>query len=136
MINASLDATAAAMTWTLCLVAKHPKVQARLRQEVESRVTEKPTMKIDCAELPFSEMVVHESLRLYPPNWSVDSAGPVTSVFRRPGHRLPDCQQLSRDRSDRKLGMCKSEGALTSPPRGNAVYFFFFSGGRITASMT
>lgn len=35
MINASLDATAAAMSWTLYLVAKHGNVQKRLQQEIK-----------------------------------------------------------------------------------------------------
>ncbi len=35
MINASLDATAAAMQWALCLVAQCTAVQERLRQELE-----------------------------------------------------------------------------------------------------
>ena len=40
MINASLDATAAAMSWTLFLVAKHAAVQERLRQEIERGVVD------------------------------------------------------------------------------------------------
>jgi cytochrome P450 len=88
MINASLDATAAAMTWTLCLVAKHPTVQARLRQEVESRLTGRSPMEIDCAELPFSEMVVHESLRLYPPNWVLIMRRCIRESILG-GHRIP-----------------------------------------------
>jgi cytochrome P450 len=69
MINASLDATAAAMSWTLCLVAKHAAVQTRLRQEIERVCAGPAGTGTDEVELPFSEMVVHESLRLYPPNW-------------------------------------------------------------------
>jgi cytochrome P450 len=69
MINASLDAMIAAMCWTLYLVSKHSAVQTRLRQEVEHRVGKRTVMAADSAELPFAEMVVHESLRLYPPNW-------------------------------------------------------------------
>jgi cytochrome P450 len=69
LINASLDATSAAMSWTLFLVAKHTTVQARLRQESERGVRGHVEMAADDVELPFAEMVVHESLRLYPPNW-------------------------------------------------------------------
>lgn len=69
MMNASLDATAAAMSWTLFLVAEHAAVQQRLRQEIEQSVGEGAEMAADHVELPFAEAVVHESLRLYPPNW-------------------------------------------------------------------
>ena len=69
MINASLDATAAAMSWTLYLVARHVNVQKRLKQEIERVEAGHSETAFDNAELPFAEMVVHESLRLYPPNW-------------------------------------------------------------------
>jgi cytochrome P450 len=69
MINASLDATAAAMSWTLCLVAKHTAVQTQLYDEIQRRAGESREMEVDRVELPFAERVVHESLRLYPPNW-------------------------------------------------------------------
>ena len=69
MINASLDATSAAMSWTLFLVAKHRIVQERLREEFEQCAGKHAETAADYVELPFAEMVVHESLRLYPPNW-------------------------------------------------------------------
>ena len=69
MINASLDATAAAMSWTLYLVARHVNVQRRLKQEIERVEAGHSETALHSAELPFAEMVVHESLRLYPPNW-------------------------------------------------------------------
>jgi len=67
MINASLDATTAAMIWTLVLVAKHESVQARLYTEIED--VSSTDENRDYTELPFTEMIVQESLRLYPPNW-------------------------------------------------------------------
>jgi cytochrome P450 len=69
MINASLDATAAAMGWTLMLVATHAATQSRLRHEIQQTVGEHTEVALDSAELPLTEMAVHESLRLYPPNW-------------------------------------------------------------------
>ncbi len=69
MINASLDATAAAMIWTSYLVAKHRSVQTRLKQEIEQVDASNSKTDLALAELPFAEMVVHESLRLHPPNW-------------------------------------------------------------------
>lgn len=69
MINASLDATAAALSWTLYLVARHVNAQTRLKQEIEQVEARHPETALDHAELPLAEMVVHESLRLHPPNW-------------------------------------------------------------------
>jgi len=69
MINASLDPTAAAMQWALCLVAKHDGVQERLRRELTLAVAGRKELSAEMAELPYTEMAIHESLRLYPPNW-------------------------------------------------------------------
>jgi cytochrome P450 len=69
MINASLDAMIAAMSWTLYLVSKHSDVQTRLHREIEDRLDKPAVVDADRVELPYAEMVVHESLRLYPPNW-------------------------------------------------------------------
>ena len=71
MINASTDALAAAMSWTLYLVAKHTTVQARLRQEIKSAVNGHAETAADNAELPYAESVIRESMRLYPPNWAL-----------------------------------------------------------------
>jgi cytochrome P450 len=71
MINASLDPTEAALTWTLYLVAKHPDVQDRLVAEIHDQLNGKPDSTAEQVEFPFAERVVHESLRLYPPNWAL-----------------------------------------------------------------
>jgi cytochrome P450 len=46
-------------------------VQARLREEIRQGLTGTEGVAADCIELPLAEMVVHESLRLYPPNWAL-----------------------------------------------------------------
>jgi cytochrome P450 len=69
MINASLDPLAAAMQWALCLVARHEGTQERVRREVTVAAAGRKELTPETAELPLTEMVIHESLRLYPPNW-------------------------------------------------------------------
>jgi len=71
MIAASSYALAAAMSWTLYLVAQHDEVQTRLRQEAGRLVDGREDMPADIDELPFAEKVIQESLRLYPPNWAL-----------------------------------------------------------------
>jgi cytochrome P450 len=55
----------------LYLVAKYIAVQTRLRQEIMNTVDGQPETATDNAELPYAEMVIQESLRLYPPNWAL-----------------------------------------------------------------
>jgi cytochrome P450 len=65
------ETTSNALTWALYLISTHPKVEERMRHELEevlgpdSRV---PTVR-DLPNLTYTKMVVDETLRLYPPAW-------------------------------------------------------------------
>lgn len=51
MINASLDTTAAAMQWTLCLAAQCTAAQERLRQELVLASIGRTELPVEEAEL-------------------------------------------------------------------------------------
>lgn len=61
------ETTANALTWTWYLLSQHPEVEAKLHEEID-RVLEGriPTMA-DLRQLEYTEMVLKESMRLYPP---------------------------------------------------------------------
>lgn len=63
------ETSSLAITWTLYLLAKHPQVQDKCRQEVISFFRDHPNGVDwdDVKKLLFLNAVVHESLRLYPP---------------------------------------------------------------------
>jgi cytochrome P450 len=61
------ETTAIALSWTLFLLARHPEAEARLAAEVMGAVGERLPSASDLPRLPFTEAVVKESLRLYPP---------------------------------------------------------------------
>ncbi|MGB8506817.1 MAG: cytochrome P450 [Pyrinomonadaceae bacterium] len=66
------ETTANALTWVWYLLAQNGEVEARLHAELD-RVLEDgktPTAE-DLPRLAYTEMVVAESLRLYPPAWAV-----------------------------------------------------------------
>jgi cytochrome P450 len=66
------ETTANALTWTWYLLSEHPEVETKLHAEVD-RVLEGerlPTME-DVAQLRYTEMVLAESMRLYPPAWAI-----------------------------------------------------------------
>ena len=63
------ETTANALNWTWYLLAQHPAVEARLYQELDTVLHgESPTLA-DLDRLPYTEMVLKESMRLYPPAW-------------------------------------------------------------------
>jgi cytochrome P450 len=57
-----------ALTWSLLALARHPEVEARLREEVHRVLGERPPEAGDAENLRYTEMTVAESLRLWPPN--------------------------------------------------------------------
>jgi cytochrome P450 len=67
------ETTANALSWAFYLVAIHPDVEVRLRSELDEVLGaggdhRTPTME-DLPRLPYTKLVVDETLRLYPPAW-------------------------------------------------------------------
>ena len=59
-----------AFTWSL--LAEHPDIAARLHAEVDLVLGDRAPRLADLGQLPVTEMIVKESLRLYPPAWAFD----------------------------------------------------------------
>ncbi len=68
---AGQDDTTAALSWCFFLLAQHSDIEARLRQEIASVVGIREPVYSDVARLTYTEMVIKETLRLYPPTWSL-----------------------------------------------------------------
>ncbi|KAH1019540.1 hypothetical protein HUJ04_009344 [Dendroctonus ponderosae] len=61
------DTTAAAITFLLYALAEHPDIQENVRKEIQSNITPTRTPTYhDLQDLPYTERVIKESLRLYP----------------------------------------------------------------------
>lgn len=69
---AGQETTALALSWTWHLLMKHPEAEARLHAELDEVLSggRLPTMA-DLPRLSYAEMVIKESMRLYPPAWGV-----------------------------------------------------------------
>jgi cytochrome P450 len=65
------ETTANALTWTWYLLSQNPAVEAKLHEEIDDVLGSRlPTFE-DVAQLKYVEMVLAESMRLYPPAWAV-----------------------------------------------------------------
>ncbi|GLB40230.1 putative cytochrome P450 family protein [Lyophyllum shimeji] len=65
---AAMDTTSVALSRTLHMLATHPKVQEKLRQEILSARREGSDLSYDeVSTLPFLDAVCRETLRMYPP---------------------------------------------------------------------
>ena len=69
MIFSGHETTAVALAWTWYLLAKHPPVERRLREEAQS-LSDGAGFH-DFQGLDYTKAVFDESMRLYPPIWTV-----------------------------------------------------------------
>lgn len=65
------ETTANALTWTWYLLSQHPEVEQRFHDEVDRVLGGRLPQPDDFAALRYVEMVLAESIRLYPPAWAV-----------------------------------------------------------------
>ena len=66
---AGYETTASTLTWTWHLLSQNLWAVDRLRSEIRERLKGRPPRYSDLDDLPFTGMVLDESLRLYPPAW-------------------------------------------------------------------
>lgn len=67
IVLAGHETTANALSWTWYLLAQHPEVEARLHAELDHVLGGRLPTTGDLRQLPYAEMVIKESMRLYPP---------------------------------------------------------------------
>jgi cytochrome P450 len=73
------ETTANALTWTWYLLSQNPQAADRLHEELDRVLAGRtPTMQ-DLPNLPYTDAVIKESMRLYPPAWTVGRQ-PVVDV--------------------------------------------------------
>ena len=68
---AGYETVANALSWTWLLLGQNPEAEARLHQELNQVLGDRlPTIE-DLPNLKYTEMVLAESMRLYPPAWAM-----------------------------------------------------------------
>jgi cytochrome P450 len=77
------ETTAKALTWTFYLLAQNPEAESRLHAEVDEVLGAGPNGRRagadDFAKLVYTQRVIREAMRLYPPAWILDRE-PQTDV--------------------------------------------------------
>ncbi|MBA3867824.1 MAG: cytochrome P450 [Anaerolineae bacterium] len=61
------DTTANTLNWTWYLLAQNPDIEAKLHDEIDTVLGGNLPTLADLRRLPYSEMVIKESMRLFPP---------------------------------------------------------------------
>ena len=65
------ETTANALAWTWMLLAQNPQVEAKLHEELDRVLGGRPPTVDDLPSLRYTNNVITESLRLYPPAWGM-----------------------------------------------------------------
>ena len=65
------ETTANALTWTWYLLSQNPEAEAGLHEEIDRVLGLRLPNFDDVAKLKYTEMVLAESMRLYPPAWAL-----------------------------------------------------------------
>jgi len=60
------ETTASALTWTWYMLSQHPDVATKLTDEIRRVLGGRTPQAVDLHLMPYTEMVIRESLRLYP----------------------------------------------------------------------
>ena len=81
------ETTAVALSWTWYLLAQNPRVDAALAEELRTVLGGRPPTAADLPRLRYTEMIVSESMRLYPPAYALarEALRPVEIA----GYRVP-----------------------------------------------
>ena len=81
------ETTANALTWTWYLLSEHSDVEARFHREVDVALGGRLPSADDLPSLPFTRMVLAESMRLYPPAWILGRR--ALAPFQANGYEVP-----------------------------------------------
>ncbi len=72
LVCAGAETTANALTWALTLLSRYPAARERLIAEVDDVLGGRDPLASDIDALPWTQAVMSETMRLYPPAWHVE----------------------------------------------------------------
>src|SRR5271166_528757 len=81
------ETTANALTWTWYLLSQNPLAEEALAAELDSVLAGRAPTLADLPKLPYTEMVIKESMRLYPPARGIGRR--ALADFEVGGYRIP-----------------------------------------------
>ena len=87
LILAGHETTANALSFAFWLLAQNPDVVAELRREVETVLGDRAPTLADIPRLAYTQQVVEESMRLYPPVWAFERQALQDDVIA--GYQVP-----------------------------------------------
>jgi cytochrome P450 len=68
---AGYETTANALAWTWYLLARNPHIERELHRELDEVLGGRTPTPADYPRLPYTQMVLAESMRIFPPAWAI-----------------------------------------------------------------
>lgn len=80
------ETTAATLSWSWYLISQHPQVEEKLTDEWEHVLGGRPPTPADLPNLPYTDAVITEAMRVYPPVYLIGRE--ATSNLQLGGYRV------------------------------------------------
>ncbi len=71
VLLAGHETNALALSWSWYLLSQHPEVESKLLEELQEVLGDRVATVEDVPRLRYTQMVLKESMRLYPPAWGI-----------------------------------------------------------------
>jgi len=81
------ETTANALSWTWLLLGQHPEIEEKLVEELQRVLAGRAPAASDLPRLTYTDMVLREAMRLYPPVWVIGRR--ALAPFRMGEYELP-----------------------------------------------
>jgi len=82
------ETTANVLSWAWLLLGRHPEVTEKLSEELDRELCGRPPAAADLPRLVYTDMVLREAMRLYPPVWIIGRR--ALAPFHLGGYDLPE----------------------------------------------
>ncbi|HUD47121.1 MAG TPA: cytochrome P450 [Candidatus Baltobacteraceae bacterium] len=86
------ETTAITLSWIWVLLMKSPEVEAKLHDELRALLDGRLPAFEDVTKLRYTEQIVKEAMRLYPPIWAI--ARQSLNEFNAGGYRIPGGSEI------------------------------------------
>ncbi|MEM7535192.1 MAG: cytochrome P450 [Chloroflexota bacterium] len=87
------ETTSNALVWTWYALSQNPDVEQKLHDELDRVLAGRLPTLADLPNLPYAEMVLKESMRLYPPVWTINFREPTEDTTVG-GYAVPKGTQM------------------------------------------
>lgn len=74
------ETTSNLLSWVWYALSQHPEIEAKLHTELDAVLDGRTPALRDLSLLPYTDMVIKETLRLYPPAWILNGRTPTEDV--------------------------------------------------------